>query len=71
MEQPKSPSAPALRKARLPHDVVGILEDRMSDNNLEFDAYFQLIKHYQEKAKLDEARSVFERLLRVLPTTVR
>ena len=58
------------RKARLPNDTIGILEDRVADDELDFQAYEELIERYREKSKLDEARQTFQRLLKVLPTSV-
>lgn len=58
------------RKARLPNDVVGILEDRVADDRLDFAAYEELISKFKEKSKTDEARQTFERLLKVLPASV-
>lgn len=60
----------ALRKARLPNDTAGILEDKIADDPLEFTAYEELIVHFRNKSKIDEARQVYEKLLKVLPASV-
>lgn len=58
------------RKARLPSDVVGILEDRIADDALDFPAYEELITTLRNKSKIDEARQIFEAFLKVLPASV-
>lgn len=60
-----------VRKARLPNDVAGILEDSISDDPLNFAAYEELIAHFRNKSKIDEARQVYEQLLKILPASVR
>lgn len=61
-------SAP--KKARLPNDVAGILEDRITDDPIDFAAYEELISHLRNKSKIDEARQVYEQFLKVLPASV-
>ena len=58
-------------KARLPHDRVGILEDRIAgDPRGDIDAWLSLISEHQKRSKLDDARSVFERFFKVFPMAV-
>lgn len=58
------------RKPRLPNDTAGILEDNISDDPLNFAAYEELITHFRGKSKLDDARRIYELLLKILPTSV-
>ena len=60
----------AQRKARLPNDIIGQLEDRITDDKTDFAAYEELIAKYKEKSKIDEARQTYQRLLKVLPASV-
>lgn len=63
--------APAASTARLPHDKIGQLEDRIKDApQVDVDAWFSLIEHYKEKSKINEARSVFQRMIKVFPSSV-
>lgn len=55
----------------MPNDVVGILEDRIADDPLDFQAYEELISQFRNKSKIDEARQTFEQFLKVLPASVR
>lgn len=59
-----------VRKARLPNDIAGQLEDRIAENPQDFPAYEELISHFKAKSKIDEARQTFEQLLKVLPASV-
>lgn len=80
---PDITAAPALKKeavappsstpkARLPHDTIGILEDRIKeDPRGDMDAWLSLIGEYRKRGKLDEARSVYERFFAVFPAAVR
>ncbi|KAK4612177.1 mRNA 3'-end-processing protein rna14 [Fulvia fulva] len=57
--------------ARLPHDKVGQLEDRIKDDPKgDTDAWSALIDHYFDKGQYDYAREVYERMLKVFPTAV-
>ncbi|EME40295.1 hypothetical protein DOTSEDRAFT_138054 [Dothistroma septosporum NZE10] len=57
--------------ARLPHDKVGQLEDRIKDDPKgDTDAWSTLIDHYFDKGQYDYAREVYERMLKVFPTAV-
>lgn len=56
---------------RLPHDVVGRLEDRIKDDpKADTDAWTQLLAHYRAKDQIDNVRKVYERFLEVFPTSV-
>jgi cleavage stimulation factor subunit 3 len=58
-------------KARLPHDRVGILEDRIKeDPRGDLDAWLSLISEHRKRNKLDDARAVYERLFKVFPSAV-
>lgn len=58
-------------KARLPHDTVGILEDRIKeDPRGDVDAWVLLITEHRKRNKLDEARAVYDRCLKVFPHAV-
>lgn len=62
----------ATPRARLPHDRVGILEDRIKeDPRGDLDAWLNLVGEYRKRGKLDEARNVYERFLAVFPSSVR
>lgn len=56
---------------RLPHDRVGLLEDRMKDDpKADIDAWISLLSHYKEKDQPDNVRKVYEKFLAVFPTSV-
>jgi len=75
---PESPVTPAVStltaavpKARLPHDRVGILEDRIKqDARGDMDAWISLINEHRKRNKLDDARNVYERFFKVFPAAV-
>ncbi|PQE09541.1 hypothetical protein CJF30_00010637 [Rutstroemia sp. NJR-2017a BBW] len=55
-------------KARLPHDKTGILEDRIKeDPRGDIEAWLSLISEHRKRNKLDDARAVYERFLKVFP----
>ncbi|KAF3906543.1 hypothetical protein ABW20_dc0107631 [Dactylellina cionopaga] len=57
------------KKKRLTHDVVGKLEDRITqDSRGDLEAWAQLINEHQKKGKLEDARSVYERFIAMFPT---
>lgn len=61
----------SLPKARLPQDRVGILEDRIAeDPRGDIEAWLSLIEEHRRRHKHDDARAVFERFLKVFPTSV-
>ena len=62
---------PAVPKARLPHDRIGMLEDRIKeDPRGDIEAWLGLIEEQKKRAKLEDARSVYERFLVVFPFAV-
>ena len=63
------PATPTTK--RLPHDKVGQLEDRITeDPRGDTDAWRTLIAHYREKGQFDQARKVYERFFKVFPSAV-
>jgi len=55
-------------KKRLPGDVIGQLEDRITeDPRGDMDAWLSLISEHRRRNKLDEARSAFDRFFKVFP----
>lgn len=57
--------------ARLPHDKVGQLEDRIKDDPKgDIDAWMGLVEHYADKGQYDQVRSVYTRFSSVFPKTV-
>ena len=72
METKKLTNGPMTPKARLPHDKIGILEDRIKeDERGDLDAWLTLIDEHKKRGKLDEARKVYERFLAIFPSSVR
>ena len=68
--QSPSPSS-AVPKARLPHDKIGLLEDRIKeDERGDLDAWLTLIDEHKRRGKLDEARKVYERFFGIFPSAV-
>lgn len=62
---------PMLPKARLPHDIVGILEDRIKeDEKGDTEAWLGLINEHKRRGKLDEVRKIYDRFFAVFPQTV-
>lgn len=58
-------------KARLPHDRIGILEDRIKDDPRgDTDAWLSLIAEHRKRGKLEEARKAYDRFLTVFPWAV-
>lgn len=68
--QPPTPNTPAPR-ARLPHDTIGILEDRIKeDPRGDLQAWLHLINEHKKRGKTDDARNVYERFLAIFPSAV-
>ena len=64
-------TAAAVPKARLPHDRIGILEDRIqADPRGDHDAWLSLISEHRQRGKLADARKVYERFFEVFPAAV-
>lgn len=72
----KVETAPAVTtsvpKARLPHDRIGILEDRIqADARGDTDAWLTLISEHRQRGKLNDARKAYESFFEVFPSAVR
>lgn len=66
-EQERAPvSAP---KKRLPNDVAGSLEDKLTRDPQNHDLWTSLVAEYQSRGKLSNARDCYERALKVFPTS--
>ena len=66
-----TPESPSASKSRLPHDRVGILEDRIQeDPRGDIPAWLELISEHRSRSRIDGAREVFERFLKVFPFAV-
>ncbi|OJD13844.1 hypothetical protein AJ78_05740 [Emergomyces pasteurianus Ep9510] len=64
-----TPTAAVASRGRLPHDRVGILEDRIeADPRGDTDAWLELINEHRTRNKLDSAREVYERFFKVFPS---
>jgi cleavage stimulation factor subunit 3 len=64
-------AASSLPQARLPHDRIGILEDRITeDPRGDMDAWMSLISEHRKRNKFDEVRAVYERFFKVFPSAV-
>jgi cleavage stimulation factor subunit 3 len=62
----------ALPKARLAHDTIGILEDRIKeDPRGDMDAWLSLLDELRSRNKKDEVRSVYNRFFKQFPLAVR
>jgi cleavage stimulation factor subunit 3 len=65
------PDSPSASRARLPHDRVGILQDRIDeDPRGDIAAWLELIAEHRSRNRLDSAREVYERFLKVFPMAV-
>ncbi|KAL8688578.1 MAG: hypothetical protein Q9218_005547 [Villophora microphyllina] len=68
MNQGQVAPGAALPKARLPHDKIGILEDRIKeDPRGDMGAWLELISEYRERNKIQDARDTYERFFTVFP----
>ncbi len=64
-------TAGAAPKARLPHDRIGILEDRIKeDPRGDLDSWLSLIGEHRKRGKVNDAQNVYERLFAVFPQAV-
>lgn len=71
VSKPATPAATSLPKARLPHDRIGILEDRIAeDEKGDIQAWLELIDEHRKRGKLDEVRKVYDRFFVVFPYAV-
>lgn len=63
--------SPFASRARLPHDRVGILQDRVDeDPRGDIPAWLELIAENRTRNRLDSAREAYERFLKVFPMAV-
>ena len=61
----------SIPKARLPHDRVGMLEDRIKeDPRGDMTAWLLLIGEHRKRNKLDDVRSTYDRFFKVFPAAV-
>lgn len=66
-----TPPITAAPRTRLPHDRVGILEDRIQeDPRGDTDAWLELINEHRNRNKIESAREVYERFFKVFPAAV-
>lgn len=69
-DQAVTPSI-AIPKVRLPHDRVGILEDRIKeDPRGDLEAWQNLVGEHRKRGKIEDARKVYERFIAVFPSAV-
>lgn len=69
--QPVTSPTTAMPKARLPHDRIGILEDRIKeDPRGDTDAWLALINEHRKRGKIEDARNAYERFFAVFPWAV-
>ncbi|KKA20283.1 mRNA 3'-end-processing protein rna14 [Rasamsonia emersonii CBS 393.64] len=62
-------AVPSASRGRLPHDRVGILEDRIKeDPRGDMDAWLELINEHRSRNRIDMARDVYERFFKVFPS---
>ena len=70
LQEPET-KASILPKARLPHDKIGMLEDRIQeDPRGDMDAWLNLISEYRTRGKFTEACATYERFFLVFPAAV-
>jgi cleavage stimulation factor subunit 3 len=68
---PITPTTASLPKPRLAQDRVGILEDRIAeDPRGDIEAWLGLIEEHRRRHKHDEARAVYDRFFKVIPSAV-
>lgn len=66
------PDSPSAARGRLPHDRVGILQDRVDeDPRGDIAAWLELIGEHRSRNRLDSAREVYEKFLNLFPMAVR
>lgn len=69
--KPSTPAVISSPKGRLPHDRVGMLEDRIKDDPRgDVDAWLELIAEHRSRNRIDNARDVYERFFKVFPSCV-
>ena len=61
----------AIARARLPHDRIGILEDRIKEDlRGDLDAWLSLISEHRKRGKVNDARNIYDRFFTVFPQAV-
>lgn len=66
-----TPDLSSTSRGRLPHDRVGILEDRIQeDPRGDTAAWLELISEHRSRNRIDNARETYERFLKVFPLAV-
>ena len=66
-----APESPSASRGRLPHDRVGILEDRIQeDPRGDIPAWLELINEHKSRNRIDNSRDAYERFLKVFPFAV-
>lgn len=66
-----TPDPSPTSRGRLPHDRVGILEDRIQeDPRGDTAAWLELISEHRSRNRIDNARETYERFLKVFPLAV-
>ena len=66
-----STTVTSIPKARLPHDKIGIFEDRIKeDPRGDLEAWLGLIDEHKKRSRLDDARKVYDRFLKIFPNAV-
>ena len=69
--EPTSTPNAAAPRVRLPHDRIGILEDRIKeDPRGAVDAWLNLIGEHRKRGKIEDARNAYERFFQVFPSAV-
>lgn len=64
-------TGPTAPKPRLPHDKIGMLEDRIKDDPRgDIEAWSALIDEHKKRGKQDDARGAYERFLNLFPAAV-
>lgn len=64
-------TTPTTSRARLPHDRVGILEDRLQVDPIgDTEAWLELINEHRSRNRIENAREVYERFFKVFPAAV-
>ncbi|KAJ5155627.1 RNA-processing protein HAT helix [Penicillium capsulatum] len=62
------PDPPSASRGRLPHDRVGILQDRVDeDPRGDIPAWLELIAEHRARNRLDSAREAYEKFFKVFP----
>lgn len=61
----------SLPKARLPHDIIGQLEDRIRDDPRgDVDAWLSLLSEHRRRNRIDDVRRTYDRFFKLFPSAV-